>query len=103
MGQLAAEDVAEDLGVVVRVGGEVGVRRDAVFVEDAQAAEAGVVGGVVGAEGEGVVGVEPAVVGVAAGVGTARRAWGRSCVMAALRLIGTLEVGAGAVCGGGVG
>lgn len=57
MRQLAAEDVAEDLGVAVRVRGEAGVGRDAVFVQDAQAAEVGVGRVVVVGEGEGVVGV----------------------------------------------
>lgn len=66
MREFAGEDVGEDFGVAVRVCGEAGLGRDAVFVEDAQGAE-GLEGWVVVlAEGEGVVGVEPAVVGVAA-------------------------------------
>lgn len=72
MRQLAAEDVAEDLGVAVRVGREAGVGGDAVFVEDAQGAEVSVGGVVIVGEGEGVVGVEPAVVGVAAVAGAAQ-------------------------------
>ncbi len=66
MRQFAREDVGEDFGVAVRVGGKAVVGRDAVFVEDAQGAE-GLEGWVVVlGEGEGVVGAEPAVVGVAA-------------------------------------
>lgn len=71
MRQLATEDVAEDLSIAVRVGGEAGVGCDAVFVQDAQGAEVGVGGVVVVGEGEGVIGVEPAVVGVAAVAGAA--------------------------------
>jgi hypothetical protein len=37
--QLAAQDVAEDLGVAVRVRGEAGLGCDAVFVQDADGAE----------------------------------------------------------------
>lgn len=66
MRQLPAEDVGEDFGVAVRVRGEAGLGRDAVFVQHAQGAE-GLEGWVVVlGEGEGVVGVEPAAVGVAA-------------------------------------
>lgn len=72
MREFPAQDVGEDLGVAVGVGGEAGGRGDAVFVQDAQGAEGGVKGVVVGGEGEGVVGVEPAVGGVAAGGGGAR-------------------------------
>lgn len=39
MRKLAAEDVAEDLGVAVGVGGEAGLGGHAVFVQDAEAAE----------------------------------------------------------------
>lgn len=57
MRQLAREDVGEDLGVAVRVRGEAGLGRHAVFVEDAEGAEGGEGWVVVGGEGEGVVGV----------------------------------------------
>lgn len=56
----------EELGVPV--GAEACRWEDAVFVYDAQGAEAHVFGGVVGGEAEGVEGVEPVHVGVAAGV-----------------------------------
>lgn len=35
MGQFSRKDVAEDLGVAVRMGGEAGLGGDPVFVEDA--------------------------------------------------------------------
>ena len=71
--QLPAQDVAEDLGVAVRVGGEALARGDAVFVQHAQRAEGREGRVVVAGEGEGVVAVQPAVVGVAAGGGAAGR------------------------------
>lgn len=71
VGELAGQDVGEDLGVAVRVGGEAGLGSNAVFVQDAQGAEGGELRGEIGGEGEGVVGVEPAVVSVAAGGGGA--------------------------------
>ena len=69
--ELAGEDVGEDLGVAVRVRREAGPRCHAVFVQDAQGAEVLELGGIVLGEGEGVVAVQPAVVGVAAGGGAA--------------------------------
>ncbi len=66
MRQFAREYVGEDFGIAVRVRGKSGLGRDAVFVQDAQGAE-GLEGWVVVlGEGEGVVGVEPAVASVAA-------------------------------------
>lgn len=62
--ELAREDVGEDFGVAVRVRREAGAGRHAVFVEHAQGAELLELRGVVLREGEGVVAVEPAVVGV---------------------------------------
>ena len=53
--QLAAEDVAEDLGIAVRVRGEALSCGDAVLVEHAQAAEPLKLGPVVVGEAEGVV------------------------------------------------
>lgn len=55
MRQLAAEDVAEDLRVSVRVRREPAVWRDAIFIEHAQGPEAGVARVVVAGEAEGVV------------------------------------------------
>ena len=70
--QLPAEDVAEDLGVAVRVRGEAGPRGDAILVQHAQGAEGHEGWVVVAGEGEGVVAVQPAVVGVPARGGAAR-------------------------------
>ena len=69
MGELPRKYVREYLSVAVRVRREPGEWRHAVFVEDAQGAEIRVAWVVVGGEGEGVVGVEPAVIGVAARAG----------------------------------
>lgn len=44
VGELARENVGEDLKVAVRVGGEPGLGLDAVFVEDAEGAEVGEAG-----------------------------------------------------------
>lgn len=71
MRELAGEDVGEDFGVAVRVRREAGAGRHAVFVEHAQGAELLELRGVVLREGEGVVAVEPAVVGVPPGGGAA--------------------------------
>lgn len=85
MRELAGEDVGEDFEVAVRVRGEAGGGRDAVFVQDAQGAEVLVGGVVVLGEGEGVVAVEPAVVGVYAGFGvsmaSSRQEWSRKAVL----------------------
>lgn len=67
----AFDNVGEDFHVAVRVSGEAAAGSDAVFVDDAQAAEAHVGGVVVIGEGEGVMGFEPAMVGVAAFGGAA--------------------------------
>lgn len=72
MSQLSAQYIAKDLGIAVGMGWEARLGCDAVFVEDAQAAKAYVLWVGVGGEGEGVVGVEPAEVGMAAGVAAAR-------------------------------
>lgn len=66
MRQLATQQVAEDLGVAMRVRGEAGAARDAVLVEHAQRAEGHVALVIVVGKAEGVIGVQPAVVGVAA-------------------------------------
>lgn len=72
VGQLAAEDVAEDLGIAVRVGREPIAGRDAVLVEYAQTAELVELVVVVVGEAEGVEGLQPAAVfGVAALAGAA--------------------------------
>lgn len=64
----ARHDVAEDEELGVRVGAEAGGRLDAVLVDDAEGPEGLVqrVRRVVRGEAEGVEGVEPVVVGVAA-------------------------------------
>lgn len=97
MGELAGEDVAEDLKVTMRVSGEARVGLYAVLVEDTQGAkmcESGrwrleyveersrlrpwyLLGIVPVGKGKGVVGVEPAVVRVAASGGPV---WRDLCV-----------------------
>ena len=67
----AFDNVGEDFHVAVRVSGEAAAGSDVVFVDDAQATEAHVGGVVVIGEGEGVMGFEPAMVGVAAFGGAA--------------------------------
>ena len=71
MRELSAEDVAEDLGVTVGVRREAGLGGDTVFVQDAEGAERHGCGIVVVCEGEGVVGIEPAMVGMTTGGGAA--------------------------------
>lgn len=66
--EFPAHDVRPDEEFAVRVRAEACAALDAVFVYHAQGAEGLVLWGVVGGEGEGVEGVEPAVVGVAAEV-----------------------------------
>ena len=58
--QLAAEDVAEDLGIAVWVGGEARPRSDTVFVQDPNRAEVLDVGTVVVWEVEAAVAAKPA-------------------------------------------
>ncbi len=67
--EVAFERDGDDLHVVMRVGAEAFAAHDGVVVEHAQHAEVHAFGVVVVGEGEGVVTVEPAVVGVAAGFG----------------------------------
>jgi len=62
----SGEDVGEDFHVAVGVLAEAALGGDGVLVDDAEGAEAHVGGGIVVGEAEGEVGVEPAVVGVAA-------------------------------------
>ena len=73
MGQRAFEHVADDFHVAMAVGAETGARRDAVFVDDAQVPEPHVVAVQVVREREAVVALEPAVIGVAALFGFAKR------------------------------
>ena len=54
------DDIRENLHIVVRVGAEPLSRRDEVFVDDAQAAEAHITRIVVTVEGERVMAVKPA-------------------------------------------
>ena len=77
MGQAALEHVGEDLHVAVPVGPEALGRLHAVLVDDPEGPEAHVLGVVVVGEGEGVVAVEPAVVGVAPLVALANLDHGR--------------------------
>ena len=72
VGDGTGDDAGEDFHVAVRVGGEACAGGDAVFVDDAERAEAHVGGVVVVAEAEGMEGAEPAVVGVAAVRGFAK-------------------------------
>lgn len=55
MCELAAEDVAEDLGVAMRMCGETASAINAILIEDSQTAEVLVSRVVVVGEGEGVV------------------------------------------------
>lgn len=64
MGQLAAEDVRKDLGVAVRMRREPGERGHSVFVEHSQGAEVGEAWVMVGRKREGVVAIQPSVIGV---------------------------------------
>lgn len=57
MCQLSGKDVAEDLGIAMRMRREAGLGSDAVFVQHAQTAK-GLKGGVgIGGEGKSMVGV----------------------------------------------
>ena len=73
MGKFSTQDVGEYFGVAVRVGWEAGFRRDPVFVQDAQIAEGLVTWVEVGRKGEGVIRIQPAMIGMAAGRGGAKR------------------------------
>src|SRR2546422_6674424 len=66
VGKRALEHVADDLHVAVPVGAEARARGDAILVDDAQRPEPHVPRVLVAGEGEAVVRVEPAVVGMAA-------------------------------------
>ena len=72
MGKLSTQDVREDLGVAMRVGREAGLGRDTVFVEDAQAAEGLEAWVEVGRKGEGMIRIQPAMIGMAACRGGAK-------------------------------
>lgn len=69
--QLAAQDIAEDFRIAVGMCREAGARRDAVLVEHAQAPEVLEARIVVVGEAEGMVGVQPAMVGMTALAGAA--------------------------------
>ena len=64
--QLSLHHITEDLHVAVRMGGETSACRDPILIDDPQRAKAHVLRVVVIGETEGMVGVEPAVVGMAA-------------------------------------
>src|SRR5207249_11033487 len=66
VGKRALEHVADDLHVAVPVAAEARARGDAILVDDAQRPEPHVPRVLVAGEGEAVVRVEPAVVGMAA-------------------------------------
>jgi hypothetical protein len=65
MTQRALQDVADDLHVAVAVGAEARAGLHPVLVDHAQRAETHVLRVVIIGEGEAVVGVEPAVIGMA--------------------------------------
>ena len=69
--QRAVEHVADDLHVAVAVRAEAGAGRDAVFVDDAQVAPAHPGRVVVARKREGMVALEPAVVGITTVLGAA--------------------------------
>ncbi len=69
MPQGAGHDVGDDFHVPVRMQAKTHFGRDPVFVDHAQGAEMRVRRIVIIGEAEGVVGVEPAVIGVAPFVG----------------------------------
>lgn len=66
VGDGSGDDVAENFHFPMRVSGETCAWGDDVLVDDAQAAEAHVGGIVVISETEGVIGIQPTVIGVAA-------------------------------------
>ena len=66
MRELAVEHVADDLHVAMPMGAEALPARHAIFVEHAQRPELHVVLVEIIREGEAVVGLEPAVIGMAA-------------------------------------
>lgn len=59
-------DVGEDFHRAMRMGAEALPGRDGVLVDDAERFEAPVIGMIVSGEGKGMVGIEPAMVGVEA-------------------------------------
>ena len=72
VGEVALQHIADDFHVAVPVGAEAGTRRDAVLVDDAQVAPAHVGGIVVTGERKAVVGLQPAVIGIATFLGLAK-------------------------------
>ncbi len=69
--QAAFQDVGENFHILVAMRSKTHARFHAIFVHHAQRAEAHVIGVVVASERKGVIGVEPAVVKMAALVGFA--------------------------------
>ena len=69
MTERPAQHVGDDLHVLVPMSPEAAIGGDGVLVEYEQLGEAGELRVPVSGKGKGVVGVQPAVVGVAAGVG----------------------------------
>ncbi len=76
MCQLAIENIAEDLGVSVRVGGEAGAACYPILVQYSQTSEVLELGVVVVCKAEGVVGVEPSVVSMTTLVRSSRDNFG---------------------------
>jgi hypothetical protein len=66
MAQLPVQHVGEDFHVLVRMGAEAHARRDEIFIDHAQSAEAHVLRIIVIRKGKRKVGVQPAVIGVTA-------------------------------------
>src|SRR5262249_30985188 len=76
--ECAIEDVGDDLHVAMAVGVEAAARLHAILVDDAQRAEAHVLGIVIMAEREAMAAVQPAVVGDAALAGASNSDHGRA-------------------------
>lgn len=69
MCQFSAEDIREDLGVLVMMGREALSWLYSIFVQDTEGAELSVFRVIPAGEREGMFGVEPAMVGCASGLG----------------------------------
>lgn len=76
MCQFAIEDVAEDLGVAVRMGWEAGATCDSVLIEDSQRSEILKFWIVIVCKAEGMIRVQPAVVAMATLAGASRDDFG---------------------------
>lgn len=72
MCKFAREDVTEDFCIAVRMGGETGSGGYSIFIQNAKSAERFKLWVVVAGEGEGVLCVEPSMIGFPSSVGTTR-------------------------------